>query len=104
MESKSAVKKISHKQIIKMVCNKTGGSEEEVQKHINCYIDTIMEQMCSGHNVGIQYLGTMRVERVAKKPAWDFQLQRNVVRPSRTLPKMSFNREFSNRIKNIRQK
>jgi nucleoid DNA-binding protein len=98
---KGEANKINHKQIVKMVCEKTGKPKNVVEEYINCYIDTIMDQMFSGHNVGIQHLGTMKVDDVAEKLAFDFKENGKVMRPKRKLPKMSFNREFSNKVREL---
>lgn len=86
-------------EIVKIVCGKTGQNEDTVQKCIDCYIETIMDRMCSGYNVGVRHLGTLRIEDVAEKSAFDFKTKSNVIRPRRKLPKMSFSRDFSNKIK-----
>jgi nucleoid DNA-binding protein len=99
-KGKNRISKTSHNQVVEIVCNRTGSSKDEVEKYIDCYIDTIMDLMCSGNNVGIRHLGTLKVEEVAEKCAWDFQQKAKVVRPIRVLPKMSFNREFTNQVKN----
>lgn len=96
---KNAQNKINHKEIVEMVCRETGSSKTVVKSHIDCYINAIMQKMCEGYNVGVRHLGVFKVEETAMKTAWDFKKKSKVTRPARVLPKMSFSREFSNKVK-----
>lgn len=89
----------NHRDVVQMVSEELNDNEKNVQKYIDCYVEKIMECLCKGMDVRIKYLGTIKVEKVAPKEAWDFKLEKNVIRPSRMLPKMNFSRNFVNKIK-----
>lgn len=96
---KGTANKVNHKQLIRAVAEATGDSKDIVEKHINCYIDAIMDQACAGHNVGIRYLGTLKIDRTKPKRVYSFKEKQKIIRPSSPILKMSFGREFSCRIK-----
>ncbi len=90
----------NHKELISEVSEKISRDSVEVKEIINAYLESVEDTLISGKAVTIKGLGVINISELAAKRAKDFKQKKNVIRPKRNLPKMSFNRSF---IKNIKK-
>jgi nucleoid DNA-binding protein len=90
----------NHKELISEVAEKISRDNLEVKEVINTYLEAIEDTLVSGKAAVIKGIGVIKINELASKRAYDFKQKKNVVRPRRNLPKMSFNRSF---IKNIKK-